>query len=418
MLDAEKRLAAIACGHCPEEEHFALFVNGGYPDGFQTVAGFGCMDAVEVNRAEDLSALDHFVEKHKGRWIFAHFTYDLKDLLEPRLNSREEDVFHYPAAALFVPNQLLIVEDNEVVLMDQSSGKKTALSSATLPPYPESNGLKAQGSEMQDAGMKSSYMQAVHKVMNHLKRGDIYELNYCLPFSNSGRLPDPAATWWGMQQRQQAPFACLYRHRHNWLLCCSPERYLKKAGNRVLSQPMKGTIRRGRTDREDELLKQELLGSEKERAENVMIVDLVRNDLGRVALTGSVRVDELFGVYPFPNVHQMISTVSAEIPPGLPLSALLKATFPMGSMTGAPKIRAMEIIEETELFRRGLYSGSTGYITPEGDFDFNVVIRSILYDSKHECIRYPAGSAITAGCDPEKEWEECLLKAAGMRSVI
>jgi len=413
MKDVGYKLFDLAERYARDGDQFALFDNGGHQHGFQQMAGLGCLDAIEIEGIEDLAGMDRFVEKHKGHWIFAHFTYELKDLFEPGLSSREEKVFRWPLASLFVPGQVLLHVNGEIITIDQSTPYYPTLPQTSSGSTP-ANHLQ----EQQVDNQRDSYLKAIDKVKAHLQRGDVYELNYCLPFGGTGFLSDPASTWWRMQSLQQAPFSCLYRLRNNWLLCSSPERFLKKTGNRLLSQPIKGTIRRGRNSEEDEVLRNALLGSEKERAENVMIVDLVRNDLGRIARTGTVKVEELFGIYPFPNVHQMISTISAEIAPDLTLSALLKATFPMGSMTGAPKIRAMEIIEETELFRRGIYSGSVGYITPGGDFDFNVVIRSILYDELHGQLRYPAGSAITSGCEPMMEWKECLLKAEGMQRVL
>ncbi len=209
--------------------------------------------------------------------------------------------------------------------------------------------------------------------------------------------------------------SCYYKAGEHYLISSSPERFLKKKGERILSQPIKGTIRRGKNPQEDENLKQELAFSPKERSENVMIVDLVRNDLSRIAQRGSVQVDQLFGIYTLPSVHQMISTISCRVKPELNFTDILRAVFPMGSMTGAPKISAMNLIDSHEKFKRGWFSGCAGYITPEGDFDFNV---SIMYNEQEQKISFPAGSAITIGSNPEKEYEECLLKAAAMRKVL
>jgi len=201
-------------------------------------------------------------------------------------------------------------------------------------------------------------------------------------------------------------------------MCCSPERFIHKQNHEIISQPIKGTSKRGADPTQDELLKVALKNNQKEQAENVMIVDLVRNDLGKVAIPGTVNVDELCGIYTLKTVHQMISTISATLKENLLFSEIIKASFPMGSMTGAPKIRAMEIIEELEFFSRGLYSGSVGYISPDGNFDFNVVIRSILYNSTTKALLYPAGGAITANSDIAKEFEECLLKAKTMKDAL
>lgn len=185
---------------------------------------------------------------------------------------------------------------------------------------------------------------------------------------------------------------------------------MNRDGNRLLSQPIKGTSRRGATPEEDEALKKELQENPKERAENIMIVDLVRNDLSKIARPKSVTVDELCGVYTFETVHQLISTVSCEVEETTSFTDIIRATFPMGSMTGAPKVRAMELIEEYEAFKRGLYSGTIGYISPNGNFDLNVVIRTLLYNKVQKYLSCSVGGAITINSDPEKEYEECLVK--------
>ena len=215
------------------------------------------------------------------------------------------------------------------------------------------------------------------------------------------------------------PFSAFYRLDDKYLMCASPERFLKRTGNHIISQPIKGTAKRVLADVEqDALSKAGLLHNEKERSENVMIVDLVRNDLSKVCVEGSVRVEELFEVLSFPQVHQMISTVGCELVENILFTDIIKATFPMGSMTGAPKKRVMELIEQYEGTKRGLFSGSVGYIKPDGDFDFNVVIRSILYNSSSNYLSVQAGSAITFACIPEREYEECLMKVEGMRKVL
>ena len=190
----------------------------------------------------------------------------------------------------------------------------------------------------------------------------------------------------------------------------SPERFLKKVGSKLISEPIKGTAKRGLTKTEDEELIKSLVSDPKERAENVMIVDLVRNDLSKIATKNSVQVEELCQIYSFETVHQMISRISCDIKESASFTEIIKATFPMGSMTGVPKIRAMELIEEHESFKRGVYSGSIGYIKPNGDFDFNVVIRSLVYNRKNNYLSCSVGGAITIQSDPEKEYEECLIK--------
>lgn len=214
------------------------------------------------------------------------------------------------------------------------------------------------------------------------------------------------------------PFSAFVKQGNTYLLCASPERFLKKEGRQLVSQPIKGTVKRGTTPEEDELLKASLFHSEKERAENVMIVDLVRNDLSHTAADGTVAVEELFGIYSFQQVHQMVSTVTASLGEGFSATDALRTTFPMGSMTGAPKISAMQLIEKYERTKRGLFSGAVGYMSPGGDFDFNVIIRSILYDAQQKYLSFQAGSAITSGADPEKEWEECAIKTRAIRLAL
>jgi para-aminobenzoate synthetase component 1 len=182
---------------------------------------------------------------------------------------------------------------------------------------------------------------------------------------------------------------------------------------------MKGTIRRRPEQPErDTDLSNFLRASLKEQSENVMIVDLVRNDLSKVCTEGSVTVSELFGIYPFPQVFQMISSVEGAFQAGVHWTEAIRATFPMGSMTGAPKRRVMELIEQYERSRRGLYSGALGYVDPEGNFDFGVVIRSILYNRSVRYLSFSVGSAITAGSDPGKEYAECLLKARAIKKTL
>ena len=265
---------------------------------------------------------------------------------------------------------------------------------------------------------KEQYLKCVYEIKKHIQRGDIYEMNYCVEFFAENTEIAPIQVYTNLNSISQTPFSCFYRNDTQYLMCASPERFIKKEGTKIISQPIKGTRKRGETAHEDQKLKQDLLEDAKERSENVMIVDLVRNDLSRSAKRGTVRVEELFGVYSFKQVHQLISTVSAELKEEIHFVDAIKNAFPMGSMTGAPKVRAMQLIEEFENTKRGLYSGAVGYISPSGDFDFNVVIRSILYSEQSKSVSFMVGSAITANSDAEKENEECLLKAEAMFQVL
>jgi para-aminobenzoate synthetase component 1 len=265
---------------------------------------------------------------------------------------------------------------------------------------------------------KADYLQAVESVREDILNGEVYELNLCQEFYAENISLHPVDVFWRLQAASPAPFAGFVRWHDHFLLCASPERFLARRGPTIISQPIKGTIARGATPAEDERQRQALLADEKERAENLMIVDLVRNDLARVALTGTVQVPELFGLYPFRHVWQMISTVQAQLPAETELVDVLRATFPMGSMTGAPKIRAMQLIEHYERSRRGLYSGSMAWADANGDFDLNVVIRSLQFRQDTGYLSFQVGSAITYDSVPEREYEECLLKAKALLQVL
>jgi para-aminobenzoate synthetase component 1 len=243
-------------------------------------------------------------------------------------------------------------------------------------------------------------------------------MNYCLEYIAKSRDFDPIHCYHRLNNISPMPFSVLMKMDQLFLASASPERFLKKVDQKIISQPIKGTIKRSFDGAEDERLKLELLNSEKERSENLMIVDLVRNDLARTALTGTVKVEELFGIYTFKRLHQMISTVVSAVDESTSLTEIIRCAFPMGSMTGAPKLRVMEEIDLLEDTRRGLFSGAVGFFTPEGDFDFNVVIRSIAYDRNLGNISFHVGSAITYDSIPEQEYNECLLKAEAIFEVL
>ena len=266
---------------------------------------------------------------------------------------------------------------------------------------------------------RDEYLATVSALRQHILRGDCYEINFCQEFFAQPATIDPLATWRSLGEASPNPFSAFYRLDNSYLLCASPERYLKKTGDALFSQPIKGTSARDRLDPvTDRAHHEELYNSPKDRSENVMVVDLVRNDLSRICVPGSVAVTELFGVYPFPQVHQMISTVTGQMQPGLHWTEAIRSTFPMGSMTGAPKNRVVELIALYERSRRGIFSGAVGYVTPDGDFDFNVVIRSLMYNSENKYLSYQVGSGITFYSDPAAEYEECLVKAEGIRRAL
>ena len=346
--------------------------------------------------------------------IFGFFSYDLKNQIE-NLSSKNHDGIKFPELYFFKPRYILEI-----------SGSKLTVNRN----YPETYELIERIKRITDCKKqtpnklsikcrtdKKEYLQRVNSIRKQIEEGDFYELNYCVEFFSEHADLKPAEVFLGLNEKSKAPFSCFLKLNHKYLLCASPERFLKKERCKLVAQPIKGTIRKGKSKQENEKLKTQLQFDVKERAENVMIVDLVRNDLAKSSKKGSVNVEELFGLYEFNTVNQMISTITSETNTEN-VAEIISHAFPMGSMTGAPKIEVMKNIERYENFKRGLFSGSVGYITPENDFDFNVVIRSILYNSEKKYISIPAGGAITYDSVPEKEWDEILLKAKGVMEVL
>ncbi len=382
-------------------------------DAFEWVIAAGSMDEISVGEHGAFEALQAFHEKHKD-WVFGSLSYDLKNGLE-RLNSENSDGIQAPALHFFLPKYLFYYKDNQLFIYHHKEQKEFPVERLFSTFSPSDIGFN---SVLKPMVSKANYIENVNQIKEHIQRGDIYEMNYCQEFYAENTDLDPLNVFKSLNEASKAPFSCYFKLGTTHLISASPERFIKREGGRIFSQPIKGTRRRGLSKVEDEQLKKELLENQKERSENVMIVDLVRNDLSRIAEKDSVNVDELFGVYTFDQVHHMISTVSCTLREAIEMKDILRATFPMGSMTGAPKIRAMKLIEKFEETKRGLYSGAVGYITPDGDFDFNVVIRSIQYQSLNKYLSFMVGGAITMGSEAEKEYEECLVKAKALFEVL
>ncbi|MEM9142452.1 MAG: aminodeoxychorismate synthase component I [Bacteroidota bacterium] len=353
-------------------------------------------------------------------WLFGYLAYDLKNDVE-HLKSKNPDSLGFPDIFFFQPKKIIRIKEGQAdfLYLEQLAHEIEIDFKAISNTRINKGKTMGQGKDprIHMGIFKDLYFQKVEAMQDHIHRGDIYEANFCQEFYANATI-DPLKTFKKLNAISLSPFATFFRLRDKYLLCASPERYLKKIGETLISQPIKGTAKRSKDPLEDLKLKEALAKDAKELAENIMIVDLVRNDLSKSAQTGSVTVNELCTVYTFEQVHQMISTITARVDKQKHPVALLRETFPMGSMTGAPKIRAMQIIEELESFKRGVYSGAVGYFDPQGDFDFNVVIRSILYNARASYVSFSVGSAITAKADPEKEYEECLIKAKAMRQVL
>ncbi len=410
-----------------QQEHatgFVAFLNNNaiaYPNdpfpnrlcvGAKRVISFSTDDRVGVDAFQELQA----VHQERPSFLVGYLGYDLKNQIEP-LTSRNPNRLGFPEAHFVEPEWVIDFEENAIRIQGEGDVQTVvdAINTFVLPTSPPVGKVKTN---VQCRVTPDEYQANVRRIQAHILAGDVYELNYCIEFFEENNQLHPLATYHALNARSPMPFSSFLKIGERYVMGASPERFLKKSGRRLLSQPIKGTVRRGQTPEEDTLLRDQLLNSEKERAENLMIVDLVRNDLARSAEIGSVRVDELFGIYGFQQVYQMISSVSATLRDGVSWTEALRNAFPMGSMTGAPKIRAMQLIDELEVSRRGVYSGAIGYVTPDGDFDFSVVIRTLLYDAQRRYASFSVGSAITYDADPAQEWAECLLKARAIREVL
>jgi para-aminobenzoate synthetase component 1 len=334
------------------------------------------------------------------------------------LHSNNFDGLHFPDLFFFQPKKLFLLKGNQLevrYLQLCDDEIESDFNEIVTNQQPTTDNRQPK---IQKRISKESYIAKVNQMLEHIHRGDIYEANFCMEFYADNAIIEPVKIYQKLNAISKPPFAIFFKNNEQYLLCASPERYLRKEGNKVISQPIKGTAKRFSDLVLDEKSKTELETNPKERSENIMIVDLVRNDLSHTAIKGSVEVEELCGIYTFEQVHQMISTVVSNVLTTTSPVEILRTTFPMGSMTGAPKISAMKIIEELEETKRGLYSGAVGYFSPENDFDFNVVIRSILYNAQEKYVSFSVGSAITSQSNPEQEYEECLLKAKAMFKVL
>lgn len=371
---------------------------------------FGEGERLVADSGTALYDLELFIKKHSKKFLFGYLSYDLKNEIE-NLKSENTDNKEFPEMFFWVPKYVVKLQGEHFEFVQ---GEKTKESFDFLNYFLEEEtdqNFHPYDLDFQPTISKDEYLKNVVELKEHIQQGDIYEVNYCQEFLVEGvDINFSLDAYFKLNNITKAPFSSYLQFDDYTIFCGSPERYLKKLGDNLISQPIKGTAKRNPNKEEDEKLKAELLTDPKERAENVMIVDLVRNDLSKIATRNSVEVDELFGIYSFETVHQMISTVSCKLKEDTKFTDVLNATFPMGSMTGAPKMSAMKLIEKHEAFKRGIYSGSIGYIDPEGDFDFNVVIRSLFYNKKKKMMTCDVGGAITIQSDPEKEYEECLTK--------
>lgn len=378
------------------------------------VDAFTSINTDYLNAFEDLKQYQQSTKD----WIFGYLSYDLKNDIE-NLSSTNFDGLHFPDLFFFQPKKLFLLKNNQLEIQylnmcdDEIEEDFIAIFESQYPvpknQYPININQRIS---------KEKYIEKVTEILTHIHRGDIYEANFCMEFFVENTSINPLDKFLKLNEISKSPLAVFFKNQYQFLLSASPERYLKKEGDVIISQPIKGTAKRFLDPFEDEKSKTDLASNRKERTENIMITDLVRNDLSKTAQKGTVKVEELCGLYTFEQVHQMISTISSKLDSKYSVLDVIKTTFPMGSMTGCPKLSALKIIEKLEETKRGLYSGAVGYFTPNNDFDFNVVIRSVLYNQENKYTSFSVGSAITSQSIPENEYEECLLKAKAMRAVL
>ncbi|WP_085515874.1 anthranilate synthase component I family protein [Marivirga sericea] len=368
-------------------------------------------------RAPFFESLQSYLHANPNKKIFGYLGYDLKNELED-LESHHPSIINWDPMNFFSPDCLLSFDQKHLTIESTDLDYFKDEIQKTLSFIPSENQEQPSVSRYKSWVSKKEYINKVNQLKNHIVEGDIYEINYCINYSATAKRLNPIQVFQKLCSNSPAPFASYLKIDKKHIISSSPERFLKLKDQKIISQPIKGTASRGLTEKEDLENKKQLFKSEKERAENMMIVDLVRNDLAKSSVSGSVKVDEIFGIYSFQQVHQMISTVSATKRKEVSSCEVIKNAFPMGSMTGAPKIRAMQLIEDYECSKRNVFSGSIGYFNGAHDFDFNVLIRSIYYDEKTDAINYQVGSAITYDSDPETEYEECLLKAKAIEKTL
>lgn len=380
---------------------------------FDVLIGAGVKKQMNSDGNKAFKKLKDFLESESG-FLPGFFSYDLKNEIE-NLHSENPDYLKFPEIHFFVPEHLLILSAGTVkIFSDTPDSVWHNINNIQLSEFGH-EGLKP---EIKSRFSRDEYIETVREIQKHIQRGDIYEINFCQEFYAENIQIDPLKIFKSLNSISPTPFASYFKIDDLYIISATPERFLSRRKNKLISQPIKGTRPRNADISLDESQKLQLLNDEKERAENVMIVDLVRNDLTKSAKSGTVKVEELLGLYSFKQVHQLISTVVCESREGLSNPEIIANTFPMGSMTGAPKISAMQLAEKYERSKRGVYSGAVGYFSPDGDFDFNVVIRTILYNSSLKYLSFHTGSAITLDSDPVKEYEECILKAKAITEVL
>ena len=396
----------------------SFLANHNYSSGLnfqENLLGAGDLYRLEFSTDTTIKHVNEFLATQKD-WIFFHLSFESLSVLHKELPVLDDKSGFLPFC-FFVPQYVLKLNEDSIEIGSVQDDHELIYKQILSEEISQIN--KSPSIILKPKISKEDYLEKINGLLAHIHRGDCYEINFCQEFYSDNAMIDPLNTWLSLCKISPNPFSVFYKANASYLLSASPERFLCKQANRLLSQPMKGTIRRDLENQvHDAELRQTLQQSKKDQMENVMVVDLVRNDLSKVCIEGTVKVSELFGVYAFPQVYQMISTIEGVCKKDINFTDIMEACFPMGSMTGAPKHRVLELIREFEEGPRGLFSGSVGYITPEGNFDMNVVIRSVFYNEQTNFLSYMTGSGITAASIPDLEYEECLLKGEAIRKAL
>lgn len=397
-------------------ENACYLDSNGYRDNYGNINVFiavGASDSVVGTAADSFARIQQFIDRYPNTWIPGYFSYDLKNEIE-ELESQHPNRTGFPDAYFFISSATLLIGKYNVEVKSERPDEVIKAIEATQ--WTEQH-LEFQG-RLRHRMSRAEYVDAFQRLQAHIRQGDIYEVNLCQEFYAENARINPLEAYKRLNAISPTPFSCFFRYKQHYILSASPERFLSKNGTTLLSQPIKGTAPRGREAVEDQKIRDALASNPKEVSENIMIVDLVRNDLTKSAKPGTVKASNLLDVQSFRQVHQLISTVSCQVDETLSATQVIKNTFPPGSMTGAPKISAMKLIDQYEKSRRGVYAGGLGYFGPQGNFDFSVVIRTLLYNAETGYLSFHTGGAITAEAEAEKEYDECLLKGKAIFEML
>ncbi|WP_164108156.1 MULTISPECIES: anthranilate synthase component I family protein [Sphingobacterium] len=415
IFEVDHLFEAKALEWAQQFEQVCYFQSNGYKDAYSSVASLLAVDAkadFESDGTQTFAKVENFKTKYPQNWMLGFFSYDLKNELEA-LTTSQPDNLGFPEAYFFIPKTVLKFSNSSLEI-ESNNPEEIFQSIDNFSFMNQDFTRKRSAIRVKKRMSKEVYFNAFEKMMYHIKRGDIYEVNLCQEFYAEQAILNPIATYNKLNRISPTPFSTFFKLRDKFVLSASPERFLAKRGHTLISQPIKGTAPRGVTEEEDECLKSELRNNPKEIAENVMIVDLVRNDMTQSVEPASVDASRKLEVHTFKQVHQLISTITGQQKADISDIQALKNLFPPGSMTGAPKISAMRLCDLYEKSKRGIYAGTVGYFSPDGDFDFNVVIRTILYNQSQQYLSFHTGGALTYSAKAEEEYKECLLKASAI----